>query len=104
MIAGDLSSLAVSMTALTVLVLMTFTAGSANCFALASSKIACNSSPVATPALMPLAPAFVPGATAALICAALMVLLHSRLIETAHKLWENGHRKRVLQWKSLRRS
>jgi hypothetical protein len=52
MIAGEFSSLAVSMTAFTVLVLMTLTAGSAKCLALARSKIACNSSPVATPGLI----------------------------------------------------
>ncbi|EXI68053.1 MAG: hypothetical protein AW07_04461 [Candidatus Accumulibacter sp. SK-11] len=51
MIAGDLSSAAVSMTAFTVLVLMTLTAGRANCLALARLKMACSSSPVATPGL-----------------------------------------------------
>lgn len=55
MIAGEFSSLAASMTAFTVLVLMTFTAGRANFFALAKAKTAWQASPVATPALILLA-------------------------------------------------
>src|ERR1035437_1192659 len=50
--AGDLSSAAVSRTALTVLVLMTLMAGKAKFLALASAKRACKSSPEITPGLI----------------------------------------------------
>ncbi|SBT09135.1 exported hypothetical protein [Candidatus Accumulibacter aalborgensis] len=90
MIAGALSSLAVSMTAFTVLVLITFTAGRAKCFSLARSKIACNWSPLATPGL---------------ICVLIFLLVQIRLIEK-EGLVERGERTqfRPLQPKYLWRS
>ena len=47
--AGEFNSDAVSITALTVLVFVTFTAGSAYLFVFASLKTSCNCDPVNTP-------------------------------------------------------
>jgi hypothetical protein len=52
MITGEFNFAAVSITELTVLELVTFTAGNAKPFSFAYAKIACTSSPVATPGLI----------------------------------------------------